>query len=53
MAAVTVLPMAKVTLQIKRDMLPVIDPQLSICSSKVQPSSKVPPHLSMFDLRAA
>ncbi len=28
MAAVTVPPMAKLTLPIKRDMLPVIDPQL-------------------------
>ncbi len=47
MAAVTVPQMAKVTPPIKRDMLPVIDPQLRICSSKV------PPHLSMFDLRSA
>ncbi len=55
MAAVTVpVPlMAKVTPPIKRDMLPVIDPQLRICSSKVPPSLKVPPHLAMFDLCAA
>ena len=53
MAAVTVPPMAKVLPPIKRDMLPVIDPQLRIRSSKVQPSSKVPPHLFMLDLRAA
>ncbi len=46
-------PMAKGTPPIKRDMLPVIDPQLRICSSKVPPSSKVLPHLSMFYLRAA
>ncbi len=43
MAAVTVPPMAKVTLPIKsRDMIPVIDPRLSISSSKV------PPLISMF-----
>ncbi len=47
MAAMTVLPMGKVTPQIKRDLLPVIDPQLRNCSSKV------PPHLSMFNLLAA
>ncbi len=38
MAAVTVPPMAKVTLQEKsRDKIPVIDPRLRISSSKVQP----------------
>ena len=48
MAAVTVPPMAKVTPPIKRDTLPVIDPQLSICYTKVLPSSKVPPLISVF-----
>jgi hypothetical protein len=47
MAVVTVLPMAKVTPPNKsRDMIHVIDPRLSISSSKV------PPRISMFDLRA-
>ncbi len=47
MAAVTVPPMAKVTQQNKsRNMIPVIDPQLSISSWKVLPLR------SVFDLRA-